>query len=81
MTHITKIVKYEALSSGQVAATIRCDADPSTDFSLTMAVEVGADATKRTAALTDAANTCKAQHQAALDAQAGLIDLVGTTIP
>ena len=80
MTHITKIVKYEALSSGQIAATIRCDADPSTDFIITMAVEVAADATKRTAALTDAANTCKTQHQAAMDAQAGLIDMIGQTV-
>lgn len=80
MTHVTKIVKYEALSSGQIAVTIRCDADPSTDYPLTMAVEVAADPTRRTATLSDAAAICKAQHQAALDAGDAGINLVGTTI-
>ena len=80
MSHIAKIVKYEALSSGQVAATIRCDADPPTDFVLTMAVSVAADPTQREAALTAAAEKCKAQHQAALDAAAALLNSVGTVV-
>lgn len=80
MTHVTKIVKYEALSSGQVLAVIRCDGDPSTDYPLTMAVEVAADTTARTNALNAASATCKAQHQAALDAAAALIGMVGGTV-
>jgi len=80
MTHVTKIVKYEALSGGQIAVTIRCDADPSTDYPLTMAVEVAADDTKRAAALSAAAATCQAQHQAAIDAQNAVINLIGTTV-
>lgn len=80
MTHVTKIVKYEALSSGQVLAVIRCDADPSTDYPLTMAVEVAADPTACTNALNAAAATCKAQHQAALDAAAVLMAKVGGTV-
>ena len=80
MPHITKIIKYEALSSGQVAATIRCDADPSTDYPLTMAVAVAADPVQRAAALAEAADKCKAQHQAAIDAADALINAVGTVV-
>lgn len=79
--HVTKLMKYEVLNNGQINIVIRCDADPSTDFSGTMSPQVAADEVQRTAYLTECATECANNHQAAMAAQAGVLPLVGTEIP
>jgi hypothetical protein len=77
MSHTTEVVKYEKLSNGQFAVTIRCCGNASTDWSHTMAAEVAADPERRAASLAEAKQSCAALHQHALDAEAGLIQEMG----
>lgn len=43
MPHITRIAKWESLSNGQVAYTLRVDNDPTSDFPMTLSVADASD--------------------------------------
>lgn len=79
MSHSTEVVRYEKKSNGQFAVIIRCCGNASTDHPHTMAAEVAADADKRVLSITGAREFCAKQHQAALDAEAALLEEMGKT--
>jgi len=77
MAHTTEIVKYEKLSNGQFAVTIRCCANPATDHAHTVAAELAGDGNKLAASLSAAREFCAAQHENAEKAAAALLGEVG----
>lgn len=77
--HTTEIVEFKKLSSGQMSALIRCCGNASTDHWHTMAVEVAGDPTSRKASLGEARETIAIQHEAAIQAESGLLDEVGVS--
>lgn len=80
MAHITEIVAFQKLSSGQFVAIVRCCNNISTDWPHTMAAEVAADDIKRAASISQAREWCSQQHQSAMDAEAKLLSEVGKTV-
>ncbi len=77
MAHITEIVKYEKLSNGQFAVTIRCCANPASDHAHTVAAEVAGDLQKLAASLSAARDFCATQHENAEKAAVALLSEIG----
>lgn len=74
MAHTTEIVEYKKIANGLVSALIRCCGSASTDHWHTMAVSVAADPVTRAASLAPQRDFVAAQHEAAIQSEAGLID-------
>ncbi len=74
MSHTTEIVEYKKVANGLVAALIRCCGNASTDHWHTMAVSVAADPVTRAASIAPQRDFVAAQHEQAIQAEAGLID-------
>ena len=77
---ITRIVKYEARSNGQIAVTLRVNADPASDYVLTLDVVIAADQTQRDAKIAEAKAEAESLYQASIAAETAGINLVGTTV-
>jgi len=80
MTHITRVQKYEALSNGQVAFTLRVDNDPKSDFPVTLTVSDAADTAIRDAKLAAAKAKAEALYDAALAADSAALGLAGQAL-
>lgn len=80
MAHVTRVAKWELLSNGQVSYTLRVDADPASDFTVTLTVQDAANATSRDAKLTAARTQAETLYDAALAAENGSLGQVGQQI-
>lgn len=77
MAHTVEVVKYEKLSNGQVAMTLRCCGDQSTDHVHTMAVSVASNVASLKASLDPQRVFLANQHQSALDTQVVAMGEIG----
>ena len=77
MTHTVGVAKFEVRSNGQVAFTLRCCGDMSTDHVHTVAVSVASDPVALKASLDPQRAFLATQHQAAIDAQNVALSEIG----
>lgn len=80
MPHITRVQKWESLSNGQVVYVLRVDADPTSDFPVTLDVAVASDAAQLAAKLTAAKVQAETLYDASLAAENQGITKVGQQI-
>ena len=80
MAHTTRIAKWEALSNGQVAYTLRVDNDPTSDFPVTLTVADASDPAILQAKLADGKAQAESLYDASLGAESQAITKVGQTI-
>lgn len=80
MAHVTRVVEYKTLSNGQVAVKLRVDADPASDFSMTLTAADFADAPTREAKLTAGKAQAESLYDASLSAESAAASVVGQAI-
>lgn len=80
MPHITRVAKWESLSNGQVAYTLRVDNDPTSDFPVTLAVAIASDPTQLNAALADGKAKAEALYDGSLASETQGMTKVGQAI-
>lgn len=80
MSHITRVAKWESLSNGQVAYTLRVDNDPTSDFPVTLDVAIASDAVQLAAKLADAKTKAEALYDASLASETNGMTKVGQPI-
>jgi len=80
MPHITRVVKWEQLSNGQFAFTLRVDGDATSDYTHTLDSSIAADPAQRTASLEAAKSTAEGLYDKALLAESAGVNLAGTQI-
>lgn len=80
MPHITRIAKWESLSNGQVAYTLRVDNDPTSDFPMTLDVAVASDSVQLQAKLAAGKVEAESLYDASLAAENQAITKVGQQI-
>jgi len=80
MPHITRVAKWESLSNGQVAYTLRVDNDPTSDFPMTLTVADASDPSILETKLTACKAQAEALYDASLAAESQAINKVGQQI-
>lgn len=80
MAHVTRVAKWESVSNGQVAYTLRVDNDPASDFPVTLTVEDASDPAILQAKLADGKATAESLYDASLAAESQALAKVGQQI-
>ena len=80
MAHVTRVAKWESLSNGQVAYTLRVDGDASSDQALTMTVADASDPAILQTKLTEFKAQVEALYDASLASEAQAMTKVGNAI-
>lgn len=77
MTHTTEIVQYKKLSNGQFSYCVRCCGNQSTDSWHTL--DFSGDPAERARALDAARQRVASEHDAAVKAEAEILEQMGKT--